>query len=181
MGCGNIAVPAMNRDFHALTQTIKPTKLVIDKGLERSDVDGANRIVRPCGECRNDGEKGRFGLATRGGRADEQMTASAEQYLDGFGLNGLEGQSASSTGSRELDDAIRGSRPSVPIASLAGRQSALDQCEAKCDDDYEKDQKLCETWWKTTGRNAAVYRSCMERASEKYVKCYQDCKKDCGE
>ena len=69
--------------------------------------------------------------------------------------------------------------PSISWPSWLTPKSALDRCEAACDDDYDNDQKLCETWWKTTGRNADAYRVCMARARDRNIKCYQDCKKDC--
>ena len=58
-------------------------------------------------------------------------------------------------------------------------QTALDRCEAKCDEQYDKDQKLCEAWWMTTGRDPGSYRICIARARADHIKCFQDCKKDC--
>jgi RHS repeat-associated protein len=55
--------------------------------------------------------------------------------------------------------------------------TARDRCERACDRDYDFDQKQCEAWWKTTGRNPSAYQSCMRRAEENYVACYQDCGK----
>ena len=65
-----------------------------------------------------------------------------------------------------------------PFASESS-EAARERCEAECDEDYDFDQKQCEAWWKTTGRNASAYRACMDRVREKYIKCYQDCAKDC--
>ena len=58
-------------------------------------------------------------------------------------------------------------------------QTASDRCEAKCDETYDKDQKLCEAWWMTTGRDPGSYRICIARARADHIKCFQDCKKDC--
>jgi YD repeat-containing protein len=45
------------------------------------------------------------------------------------------------------------------------------ECGDVIDEDYDRDQKLCEAWWKTTWRNASAYRVCMDRARENYIKC----------
>jgi len=56
--------------------------------------------------------------------------------------------------------------------------TARDRCERGCDRDYDFDQKQCEVWWKTTGRNPSAYQSCMRRAEENYIACYQGCAKE---
>jgi RHS repeat-associated protein len=67
---------------------------------------------------------------------------------------------------------------SRPLMSESTEQARA-RCEAQCDKDYDFDQKQCEAWWKTTGRNPSAYRGCMDRARANYIKCYQDCANEC--
>ncbi|NDZ17812.1 RHS repeat domain-containing protein [Variovorax sp. WS11] len=57
--------------------------------------------------------------------------------------------------------------------------SALDQCEADCDADYDVEQQKCEAWWKTTGRDPGAYRLCISNARRTHIQCIQNCK-DCS-
>jgi RHS repeat-associated protein len=53
-----------------------------------------------------------------------------------------------------------------------------DKCERGCDADYDFQQKQCEAWWKTTGRNPSAYQSCIRQVEENYIACYQGCGKE---
>ena len=43
---GNVAVPAMDRDFQPLAQARQPVELIIDQGFQRSHVEDTNSRLR---------------------------------------------------------------------------------------------------------------------------------------
>ena len=68
---GDIAVPMPDGDVRFLAQVVQAIELIVDEGLERSDVERSHAGGRIFPKQREDGEEGGFRLS-RGGLGGEQ-------------------------------------------------------------------------------------------------------------
>ena len=87
---GHVAVPVPDGDVRLLAQVVEPGELVVDEGLQRTDVDAAHGGGRVLVEECDDGEERRLGLAGGGGGGEEQIVVRAEDGLRRGHLNGPE-------------------------------------------------------------------------------------------
>jgi uncharacterized protein RhaS with RHS repeats len=64
--------------------------------------------------------------------------------------------------------------------SVEDKGAAEKKCiETTCDPAYDRGRAWCETQWKMVGRQAEKYRTCMNDVRAEYLKCIEQCKKDC--
>jgi uncharacterized protein RhaS with RHS repeats len=60
------------------------------------------------------------------------------------------------------------------------KEQALKKCiETTCDPAYDRGRAWCEAQWKMVGRQAEKYRTWMNDVRAEYLKCIEQCKKDC--
>ena len=59
VGLGNVPMPVPHRDAPFFTERLEPEELVIDQGLERTDVDAPHAFGRILGKQGQDGNEGR--------------------------------------------------------------------------------------------------------------------------
>jgi RHS repeat-associated protein len=60
------------------------------------------------------------------------------------------------------------------------KEQAIKKCvETICDPAYDRGRAWCEAQWKMVGRQAEKYRTCMNDVRAEYLKCIDQCKKDC--
>jgi RHS repeat-associated protein len=117
------------------------------------------------------------GARVIGGRAAVGAIGAGARSLLGPTAGGIAACVLAGVCSMSDSGSDSGARSESGAKADSGR---LERCEAECDEKYDNDQRLCEAWWKTTGRNPGAYRVCMDRARENYISCYQDCKKECN-
>jgi len=56
---------------------------------------------------------------------------------------------------------------------------AREECEQRCDAQWDADVFQCEWLWKMKGRPTGDFNACYKAARERYLQCYQDCKNEC--
>ena len=87
VGIGDVAVPVPDRDLRLFEQVVEPQKLVVNQGLERGNVEAADRRGRMLGEERHDREKGSLGLAGGGRRREQNVVVRVEDRVSCGNLN----------------------------------------------------------------------------------------------
>ena len=86
-----VSVPPRDTDAGLLAQFVQPSELVVDEGLQRSDVKHADRPRRFLVEQGQDGEEGGLRLAGCGGGGEQDVVVGAEDGLAGGVLHAPEG------------------------------------------------------------------------------------------
>jgi hypothetical protein len=87
---GNIPVPMEHRDSGVFADLRYPQELVVDEGLERRYVQGAEGRGHVFIEFGKDGEKRSFGLSGRSPGVKEKVVVATEYFLCGGNLHGTE-------------------------------------------------------------------------------------------
>ncbi len=77
----------MHWNVESLAQTIKAIELVVDEGLQRTDVQRTNAARRICDDARANWKEGRLGFPACGGCGDDHIPPAIENGTDRFLLD----------------------------------------------------------------------------------------------
>lgn len=70
--------------------------------------------------------------------------------------------------------------PGDQVLPITATNTALAECEADCDDAWDRNKFMCDSGVGTQyGRRSREYKFCMDRVDDIYIECLQDCAEEC--
>lgn len=83
MNCANVTMPPVDRDLKSVAQQFESIELVVDQRFKGTDIERPHAASGIADHAGTDRKSGGLGLSSGGGRRDDHVPVTREDWIDG--------------------------------------------------------------------------------------------------